>query len=56
LNFPCSLPFIRGGEFHTEVGEPILQSVLSKSPAFHILNRPVVSLLPSEGGDTQHAD
>ncbi|CUS36402.1 hypothetical protein COMA2_230015 [Candidatus Nitrospira nitrificans] len=55
MNFPCSLSFVRGGELHTEVGEPILQSVLSKSPAFHTLNRPVVSSLPSKGGDTQHA-
>lgn len=45
---------IRNGGVHTEVGDPVLPSVLSKSDAFHTLNRPEIPLLTTEGGDTQH--
>lgn len=49
LNVPHSHPLAHREELHTEVGEPILQSVLSKSHTFYTLTRPVVSLLPSGG-------
>ena len=46
------LPFrSRNGGVHTEVGgKPVLQSVLSKSHAFHTLDLPEVPLLTTKGG------
>jgi hypothetical protein len=37
LNFPHSHPLAHREELHTKVGEPILQSVLSKSHTFYTL-------------------